>query len=612
MADTGAAAVSDRLELSAGDLSATLEGGALRWIRWRGVEVLRGLELTVRDSSWGTLEPRVVSRSISQPDAEGRVEVVLELSYVRDAIDFKVRATISMSVAGELALAMNGVARSSFQRNRIGIICLHPMAAAGRSATLRHPDGEERTSFPAVIDPDPVSTDLVGVRWRPAAGIAASLSLSGELWEMEDQRNWTDASFKTYPTPLRIPYPVGVAKGQVIEQRAVLSITGAPRSARSRREPSDDLVIGRGSRPFPRLESELPPDLPVETAPIDLLRELGLAGIRGVVDPEDEGRPWAASELADVAQQVGSRPVFDLIAPSRSLDRRTASALADADLVYAFDRVRGAVDSSDAVVRSVGTQLRKLNGRIRIGGGTRGNFAEFNRARIDATLPDAVTYAANPQVHAFDEESMVETLPVLPVTVRDARRRTPRPISIVLSLRPRFNAAMALGKDRPVHADPARADPRQATLFAAAWMLGALANLSVRGVEAVTVAETHGPAGLIQPDSAGGYAFTPLAGLIASTCASAGGRSVAVQAPDDIAAVAIRDAVGTSLWLANLRPSWRTVRVAGQTVREVATLTTLPVASRADAWPLRRLRDQARGSVDLEFEPWEVLRLGLA
>ena len=54
---------------------------------------------------------------------------------------------------------------------------------------------------------------------------------------MEDQRNWTDASFKTYSTPLRIPYPVEVAPGQDPVQavtmrylaRARRSVRAAPR-----------------------------------------------------------------------------------------------------------------------------------------------------------------------------------------------------------------------------------------------------------------------------------------------------------------------------------------------------------------------------------------------
>jgi len=35
---------------------------------------------------------------------------------------------------------------------------------------------------------------------------------------MEDQRNWTDASFKTYSTPLSEPFPRLVRTGDLVEQ----------------------------------------------------------------------------------------------------------------------------------------------------------------------------------------------------------------------------------------------------------------------------------------------------------------------------------------------------------------------------------------------------------
>ena len=46
-----------RRELSAGPITATLDNGALRYIRYRGVEVLRGIAYLVRDKNWGTYAP---------------------------------------------------------------------------------------------------------------------------------------------------------------------------------------------------------------------------------------------------------------------------------------------------------------------------------------------------------------------------------------------------------------------------------------------------------------------------------------------------------------------------------------------------------------------------
>ena len=38
--------------------------------------------------------------------------------------------------------------------------------------------------------------------------------MEGDAFEMEDQRNWADASFKTYVRPLSKPRPYVIAKGR--------------------------------------------------------------------------------------------------------------------------------------------------------------------------------------------------------------------------------------------------------------------------------------------------------------------------------------------------------------------------------------------------------------
>ena len=43
------------------------------------------------------------------------------------------------------------------------------------------------------------------VHLREDAGLR--FAFEGELFELEDQRNWTDASFKTYPTPVALSDP---------------------------------------------------------------------------------------------------------------------------------------------------------------------------------------------------------------------------------------------------------------------------------------------------------------------------------------------------------------------------------------------------------------------
>ena len=45
-------------------------------------------------------------------------------------------------------------------------------------------------------------------------GVFATVRMEGDAFEMEDHRNWTDASFKTYVRPLALPWPYVLPAGR--------------------------------------------------------------------------------------------------------------------------------------------------------------------------------------------------------------------------------------------------------------------------------------------------------------------------------------------------------------------------------------------------------------
>ena len=55
-----------RRELRAGPISAVFDSGALRYIRYHGEEVLRGIAYIVRDKDWGTCAPAIENLKVRQ------------------------------------------------------------------------------------------------------------------------------------------------------------------------------------------------------------------------------------------------------------------------------------------------------------------------------------------------------------------------------------------------------------------------------------------------------------------------------------------------------------------------------------------------------------------
>ena len=71
--------------------------------------------------------------------------------------------------------------------------------------------------FPADISPHQPAFDIAGLSWSHD-GLDIDVRFAGDVFEMEDQRNWTDASYKTYSRPLALPFPYALAAGERVVQ----------------------------------------------------------------------------------------------------------------------------------------------------------------------------------------------------------------------------------------------------------------------------------------------------------------------------------------------------------------------------------------------------------
>src|SRR5215210_4306627 len=217
-----------RHDLRAGPLTAVLEGGDLRYVKLGADTVVLRLYAAIRDRNWDTIEPRFLSYELDQNDDRFSVRFVAE--NVGNDIDFEWQGSITGTRDGVIAATMDGVARKNFLRNRIGWCVLHPMELAGVGATVETPDGTVEGTFPDLISPHQPFFDMQSISHTTPSGEIV-IRFEGDLWEMEDQRNWTDASYKTYSTPLRIPYPVQLHAGDRVWQRVTIEARGGQATA---------------------------------------------------------------------------------------------------------------------------------------------------------------------------------------------------------------------------------------------------------------------------------------------------------------------------------------------------------------------------------------------
>jgi len=137
--------------------------------------------------------------------------------------------------------------------------------------------------------------------------------------------------------------------------------------------------------------------------------------------------------------------------------------------------------------------LQSYAPNVLFSGGTLDWFTEVNRNRPAPNTPWFTCYSLTPQVHAFDNTTLIENLEAQAFTVESAKRFSPKPVVISpITLRMR---------DKSDEANPSDVDPRQKSLFGAGWTIGSIARLTMTGhVHSLTYYETAGERGLMNSE----------------------------------------------------------------------------------------------------------------
>ena len=584
------AALPEQVEFQAGPLSVLFEGGDLRYIRYGDREVVRRIYVAVRDRNWGTVPPRLSNLKIER--TADSFQITYDCQHQQGGIDFFWKATIRGEANGSIRFAMDGEARSTFQRNRIGFCVLHPIReCAGVPCRVEKVNGAvEKAMFPKRISPHQPFKDIGAVSHEVVPGLQAEVRFTGETFEIEDHRNWTDASYKIYGTPLALPFPVEIKQGTKVIQSVTVALKGRP-SAPKRAATPDALIfaVGRSvSHPLPRVGlGTASHGEPLSTQEIDRFKALELAHLRVDLVLSRPEYPTGLRQAAADAHNLGiplEAAVFVSDAAASELAALKA-LLADVKPAVATWLVFHTTEAtvSEKWARLAREALASYAPKARVGGGSNQYFTEINRFHPPVKVLDLVSYSINPQVHSFDIPALVENLEAQAMTVESARAIIDNRLLAIspVTLRPRFSAS-ATGPELPTPPGtlPFAVDPRQMSLFGAGWTAGSLKYLSESGVASVTYYETSGWRGVLErgkgsPEPAlfrsiAGGVF-PLYHVLADFGEFAGGAVIPAKSSDPlrIDGVVLHKDHKNRLLLANLSPKSQTVKVTalGATVR---------------------------------------------
>ncbi|MDX2185514.1 MAG: hypothetical protein SFV32_01150 [Opitutaceae bacterium] len=580
-----AAPPAPRIALRAGPLTVDYDAGDLRYLRIGSVLLLARVHAAVRDRNWVTV-PGTLSDERTEI-GEHSFSISYQSRHQQGDVDFIWRARIQGDGDGRIEFSFEGECLSSFETNRIGFCVLHPQEVAGQPCEVEYVDGTRAAlqwpRFVSAEQPVPGFTDIRELSQGLPGGGILSVRMEGDAFETEDQRNWIDASFKTFCTPLRHPYPRRVERGACIRQRIVISARAGfslpvgPVSGVSiedfgerHRMPEIGFGVTTAGRPL----GEKAADALRSLHPRHLRVDLGwdLPEYKGLWEVAlAESRALAASlEVAlhlDPAREDFAAEWARFLIPHRERMVRV--------LVYVRGKSSIGCEAFDAASKALGHL------GVPLFAGTNADFYHLTRSGMPSwPRAEGVAWSMNPQVHATDWASIAETPQAIPAQLATAARWFPGKALVVspLTLRPRFLPdAKGPVPPTPEGVLPFSVDVRQRSLVAGVWLAAALARLAEGGAHSVTVMETRGWRGLLEdeegsrlpeqfPSKAGEFfpAFHVLEAFTRLTTGSI--RILNTSSPHEVVALEM----GSATWL-------------------LGNLTPFPVEVFAPAWKGRRL-----------------------
>jgi hypothetical protein len=459
-------------------LTVTYHQGYLRYIKSGNEELVRMIYTAVRDQHWLTASMIISYEQIVQ--VEQGFKVTYQATYRLNTIEYFANIEIIGNPDDTISFHFNGTSNCDFLRNRIGICVHHPIQeCVGQSVKIIQEDGRSVVSvFPQLIAPHQPFKSIQQLIWKTPNQVEVRLAFEGDVFETEDQRNWTDNSFKTYSTPLGIPFPVAVKKGDSIEQKVILKVTDTSASdAVLNGKPAVETRVA-----FPAIGYEKSSDtLSIEQ--VELLNQIVIDHLRVEIRFDTE---WENTFDIVIEEALLLHTKIELVVffddykneygqIKKVLDGTTASIIILKNNAVVPDQ-----ELLDFIIPAIKADFPF----IKIGSGSDVFFAELNRNRITDERLDFISFSINPQVHLYDDETLIENLTAQQYCIQTIQSFTKLPIHVSpVTLKPRGFPPLSV-------------DARQHTEFIANWTALTLKYLA--GAAQITFYETIGEKGIVR------------------------------------------------------------------------------------------------------------------
>ena len=576
----------DTTRVEHGDFTFDLARAAVRNVRYKNVQIIDLLYTAIRPWDWSTLDPDEHSEDVN---VTGDNCVITIKDLFAGALDARTEITISKDNKFTVAYELRGLAE--FSVNRWGVcFCLNSADWMGSSvksqgnqyqllsaiSPQRVVDGIIQGLFPAANQMHFVAPDDRSIK----------VTSIGKVLEAEDQRNWTDNTYKIYSGSLSEPRPFVTSAGSLWQQSVTFEIDPPSKQVA---DGSKIVVKEIDSLPSIGLQFNTDPLLPLDALNTALFL-LDIDHIR-------------INEESLTAQKVISASTNGLIVEAALLSSHSGEKLHLNKQIPAGSRILIQREGREIVEVGDLPKNKSLSSFIP---GTDAYLVDLHRNKYQ--FGQSTSYSMVPTVHSSDTETIFKTLYTQRESIQFVQEfLAPQVLVSPITFSTRGNPETGHARDQRINFANSEMALRIRTIEGAAWTLGSIFALASAGAYSGTWHELFGEFGIIYPDG-DSIKFSPVFHAL-SALGAHHAHEITIATSLDNSWVAFENREAKKIVVASLRP-WA-IEITANVLTGYKSIQSLHAsecdkASQIMDWWSYAETTQVLGGLPLTLAPFEI------
>ena len=469
-----------------------------RSIKYNNIEILKLISFLVRDKNWNNYSPEIIKTS--SYNKEKKLHFEFDLKY-GDVEQLEVKLLLSIG-DNSVKLIANGKFLTDFWTNRIGFNLLLPLDGVVNQQVIvsKSDHTTETQKYPLIIQPDQPMVKFNNLSYEMFDSIALNIRFDGIHFEMEDQRNWGDASYKIYSGSLLDPFPYKENKNSDFHQE--IEITMREKNNSFEAIPNQNILPNNIREEFTMPKIGIKVDN--ETSGIDMVNVDFLYHLVDFENNTESSKPNSNHLPIYLVVLIDhSKKVKDIIKDIKDyivLNKINIDKLLICPKIYLNSFQPAGEWPSVPQLGDYYKEAKIQFPDVQIFSGMVTNFTELNRKKPNGDF-DGINFSFTPIVHDASDYGVLDTpnsLKFILNSINNFSKDTPihiGPMTLGMHFNP-YGEKLAPNIDK-VRLEMTDFDPRHDSLISLNWTIAVFSEILSKNTKFITIASLKGIHGIL-------------------------------------------------------------------------------------------------------------------